>query len=64
MAEGSPSWAGSLVRQYSKNVKGVDGFTDVFIHGTLDGRGFAVIHNGKEVVLNQRQVGSWLKART
>ncbi len=61
MAEGSPAWAGKLVRQYANKVKGVDGFTDVFIHGTRDGKAFSVIHNGKEVILNQRQIAKWLK---
>ncbi len=63
LAEGSPAWASTLVRQYANRVKPVEGFTDVFIHGTRDGKAFSVLHNGKEVVLNQRQIATWLQTQ-
>ncbi len=63
MAEGSPAWAGPLVRQYANRVPAIDGFTDVFIHGTRDGRAFSVIHNGQEVVLSHRQIAGWLQSQ-
>lgn len=63
MAEGSPSWAGSKVRLYSKNVPKIEGFTDVFIHGTRDGKAFSVIHNGVECTLGHRQIAGWLQSQ-
>ena len=63
MGEGSPVWAGRLVRQYASKVRGVRGFTDVFLHGMVDGTAFSVIHNGKKVILNHRQIAAWLRSR-
>jgi hypothetical protein len=48
------------VAQYAKNVKAVEGYTDVFIHGTRDGKAFSVLHNGTHVTLDQRQLATWL----
>jgi hypothetical protein len=48
------------VAEYAKNVKGVDGFTDVFVHGTRDGKAFSVLHNGDWVTLDHRQLATWL----
>ncbi|MCA9088357.1 MAG: hypothetical protein KDA90_06940 [Planctomycetaceae bacterium] len=63
MAEGSPAWAGPMVREYANSVPAIDGFTDVFIHGTRNGRAFSVIHNGQEVILSHRQIAGWLQSQ-
>lgn len=48
------------VAKYAKNVKAVDGFTDVFIHGRPSGTTFAVLHEGKWVDMSHRQLATWL----
>ena len=63
MAENSPVWAEELVRRYADRVPPLNGFTDVFIHGTENGKAFAVIYKGNKVILSHREVAGWLKSQ-
>lgn len=48
------------VAKYAKNVKSIDGYTDVFIHGRPSGTTFAVLHDGRWVDMSHRQLATWL----
>jgi hypothetical protein len=48
------------VAKYAKNVKAIDGYADVFIHGRPSGTTFAVLHDGKWVDMSHRQLATWL----
>jgi hypothetical protein len=48
-----------LVRQYAPRVTPVEGFTDVFIHGTGDA--FAVLRNGQWVTISHRSLATYLR---
>ena len=59
MAAGAKVLAQDVAKN-AKNVTAVDGFTDVFIHGTRSGTSFALLHEGKWVEMSHRQLATWL----